>query len=104
MYFQRPFLDSAEHLSEDVISVFPAAESLEQFIMALLTSVCHEENAEILLRKLNLYQVGGFISFRGHTIVFIGAERENLALTRKIESSVFYIYLCITTIVLYQHE
>lgn len=53
----RPFLDSAEHLSEDVISVFPAAESLEQFIMALITSVCHEENAEILLRKLNLYQI-----------------------------------------------
>lgn len=53
----KPFLESAEHLSEDVISVFPAAESLEQFIMALITSACHEENAEILLRKLNLYQV-----------------------------------------------
>ncbi|GAU41858.1 hypothetical protein TSUD_366050 [Trifolium subterraneum] len=53
----KPFLDSAEHLSEDVISVFPAAESLEQFIMALITSACHEENAEILLRKLNLYQI-----------------------------------------------
>jgi len=57
LYFQKPFLDSAEHLSEDVISVFPAAESLEQFIMALITSVCHEENAEILLKKLNPYQV-----------------------------------------------
>ncbi|KAG4957674.1 hypothetical protein JHK85_044054 [Glycine max] len=53
----KPFLDSAEHLSEDVISVFPAAESLEQFIMALITSVCHEENAEILLKKLNPYQI-----------------------------------------------
>ncbi|XP_004511052.1 protein unc-13 homolog isoform X1 [Cicer arietinum] len=53
----KPFLDSAEHLSEDVISVFPAAESLEQFIMALITSVCHEENADILLRKLNQYQI-----------------------------------------------
>lgn len=76
LYFQKPFLDSAEHLSEDVISVFPAAESLEQFIMALITSVCHEENADILLRKLNQYQVGGFISFRGHTTFFLGAEKE----------------------------
>ncbi|QCD85658.1 Mammalian uncoordinated homology 13 [Vigna unguiculata] len=53
----KPFLDGAEHLTEDVISVFPAAESLEQFIMTLITSVCHEENAEILLKKLNLYQI-----------------------------------------------
>ncbi|TKY68354.1 DUF810 protein [Spatholobus suberectus] len=53
----KPFLDGAEHLTEDVISVFPAAESLEQFIMALITSVCHEETAEILLKKLNLYQI-----------------------------------------------
>ncbi|KAL9298303.1 hypothetical protein ACSQ67_024199 [Phaseolus vulgaris] len=53
----KPFSDGAEHLTEDVISVFPAAESLEQFIMALITSVCHEENAEILLKKLNLYQI-----------------------------------------------
>ncbi|XP_061348884.1 protein unc-13 homolog isoform X2 [Gastrolobium bilobum] len=53
----KPFLDGAEHLTEDVISVFPAAESLEQFVMALITSVCQEENAEILLKKLNLYQI-----------------------------------------------
>ncbi|KAI4332955.1 hypothetical protein L6164_017820 [Bauhinia variegata] len=53
----KPFLDGAEHLSEDVISVFPAAESLEQFIMALITSVCEEENAEIFCKKLNQYQI-----------------------------------------------
>ncbi|CAJ1978016.1 unnamed protein product [Sphenostylis stenocarpa] len=53
----KPFLDGAEHLTEDVISVFPAAESLEQFIMALITSASHEENAEIFLKKLNLYQI-----------------------------------------------
>ncbi|KAE9592792.1 hypothetical protein Lalb_Chr19g0132961 [Lupinus albus] len=53
----KPFVDGAEHLSEDVISVFPAAESLEQFVMALITSVCLEENAEILFKKLNLYQI-----------------------------------------------
>ncbi|CAL0303648.1 unnamed protein product [Lupinus luteus] len=53
----KPFVDGAEHLSEDVISVFPAAESLEQFVMALITSVCQEENAEIMFNKLNLYQI-----------------------------------------------
>ncbi|KAE9617131.1 hypothetical protein Lalb_Chr03g0032161 [Lupinus albus] len=53
----KPFLDGAEHLSEEVISVFPAAESLEQFVMALITSVCQEENAEIMFNKLNLYQI-----------------------------------------------
>ncbi|XP_019449319.1 PREDICTED: uncharacterized protein LOC109352014 isoform X2 [Lupinus angustifolius] len=53
----KPFVDGAEHLSEDVISVFPAAESLEQLVMALITSVCQEENAEIMFNKLNLYQI-----------------------------------------------
>lgn len=50
-------MDVVEHLTEDVISVFPAAESLEQFIMALITSVSEEENAEIFCKKLNQYQV-----------------------------------------------
>ncbi|KAF7824749.1 protein unc-13-like protein [Senna tora] len=53
----KPFMDGAEHLTEDVISVFPAAESLEQFIMALISSVCEEENAEIFCKKLNQYQI-----------------------------------------------
>ncbi|XP_054815396.1 protein unc-13 homolog isoform X2 [Prosopis cineraria] len=53
----KPFMDGAEHLTEDVISVFPAAESLEQFIMVLITSACEEENAEIFCRKLNQYQI-----------------------------------------------
>ncbi|XLR35960.1 hypothetical protein S83_063860 [Arachis hypogaea] len=53
----KPFVDGAEHLTEDVISVFPEAESLEQFIMALITSSCQEENAEILCKKLNLYEI-----------------------------------------------
>ncbi|KAE9620847.1 hypothetical protein Lalb_Chr01g0007381 [Lupinus albus] len=53
----KPFVDGAEHLSEDVISVFPAAESLEQFVMVLITSVCQEHNAKILFKKLNLYQI-----------------------------------------------
>ncbi|XP_028770040.1 protein unc-13 homolog [Neltuma alba] len=49
----KPFMDGAEHLTEDVISVFPAAESLEQFIIVLITSVCEEE----ICRKLNQYQI-----------------------------------------------
>ncbi|KAI9115365.1 hypothetical protein K1719_013684 [Acacia pycnantha] len=53
----KPFMDGAEHLTEDVISVFPAAERLEQFIMVLITSVCEEENAAIFCRKLNQYQI-----------------------------------------------
>ncbi|KAJ8756008.1 hypothetical protein K2173_024553 [Erythroxylum novogranatense] len=51
----KPFLDGAEHLTEDVVSVFPAADSLEQFIMAFITSV--EGNPEANVRKLNPYQV-----------------------------------------------
>ncbi|OIV99067.1 hypothetical protein TanjilG_32326 [Lupinus angustifolius] len=53
----KPFVDGAEHLSKDVISVFPAAESIEQFVMVLITSVCQEHNAKILFKKLNLYQI-----------------------------------------------
>uniref|UniRef100_A0A2P2LJT3 Uncharacterized protein LOC105108123 n=1 Tax=Rhizophora mucronata TaxID=61149 RepID=A0A2P2LJT3_RHIMU len=53
----KPFLDGAEHLTEDVVSVFPAADSLEQFIMALIASVGGEANAGINFRKINLYQV-----------------------------------------------
>ncbi|KAK6163086.1 hypothetical protein DH2020_002927 [Rehmannia glutinosa] len=53
----RPFLDSAEHLTEDVVSVFPAADSLEQNIIAVITSTCEEGTVEAYLKKLNLYKV-----------------------------------------------
>ncbi|PIA60119.1 hypothetical protein AQUCO_00400782v1 [Aquilegia coerulea] len=39
----KPFLDGVEHLTEDAVSVFPAADSLEQYVMALITSTCEEE-------------------------------------------------------------
>ncbi|RWW00037.1 hypothetical protein GW17_00037027 [Ensete ventricosum] len=43
--FQRPFLDRAEHLTEDVVSVFPVADSLEQYLMfphlIVLVKVCN---------------------------------------------------------------
>ncbi|KAG0462333.1 hypothetical protein HPP92_020809 [Vanilla planifolia] len=54
----KPFLDRAEHLSEDVVSVFPAAESLEQYVIMLIGSACGEVDLdEYCKRKLSLYQV-----------------------------------------------
>ncbi|KAJ9190542.1 hypothetical protein P3X46_001729 [Hevea brasiliensis] len=53
----KPFLDGAEHLTEDVVSVFPAADSLEQYIMSLIASACEEGNVEVNFRKLTPYQV-----------------------------------------------
>lgn len=54
---QKPFLDGAEHLTEDVVSVFPAADGLEQYIMSLIASACGEGNVEVNFRKLTPYQV-----------------------------------------------
>ncbi|PPR82161.1 hypothetical protein GOBAR_AA38554 [Gossypium barbadense] len=53
----KPFVDSAEHLTEDVVSVFPAADNLEQYILYLIKSACEGENVEIHFRKLNPYQI-----------------------------------------------
>ncbi|GMY22793.1 protein unc-13 homolog isoform X1 [Fagus crenata] len=53
----KPFLDGAEHLTEDVVSVFPAADSLEQYIMGLIMSLCEEETAEVYCRKLIPYEI-----------------------------------------------
>ncbi|KAG6787756.1 hypothetical protein POTOM_003801 [Populus tomentosa] len=53
----KPFLDGSEHLTEDVVSVFPAADSLEQYIMALITNACGEGNMEVKFRKLTPYQI-----------------------------------------------
>ncbi|KAG6406216.1 hypothetical protein SASPL_133815 [Salvia splendens] len=53
----KPFLESAEHLTEDVVSVFPAADNLEQNLIAVITSTCEEGTAEAYLKKLNLYKI-----------------------------------------------
>ncbi|CAK7336489.1 unnamed protein product [Dovyalis caffra] len=53
----KPFLDGAEHLTEDTVSVFPAADSLELYIMALISSACAEGNMEVNFRKLTPYQI-----------------------------------------------
>ncbi|KAK3025642.1 hypothetical protein RJ639_040628 [Escallonia herrerae] len=53
----KPFLDGVEHLTEDVVSVFPAADSLEQYVMTVIESACEEGTAETYIRKLTQYKV-----------------------------------------------
>ncbi|KAJ0968899.1 hypothetical protein J5N97_021776 [Dioscorea zingiberensis] len=54
----RPFLDRADHLTEDVVSVFPAADSLEQYIMAVIANACGEDVLDDYCRgKISPYQV-----------------------------------------------
>ncbi|XP_020583342.1 uncharacterized protein LOC110026657 [Phalaenopsis equestris] len=42
----KPFLDRAEHLTEDVVSVFPAAESFEQYVIMVIGSACAESDLD----------------------------------------------------------
>ncbi|KAF4393427.1 hypothetical protein F8388_023231 [Cannabis sativa] len=56
----KPFLDGAEHLTEDIVSVFPAADSFEQFTIALIKSSCEEEIGDALCKRLSLYQTWCF--------------------------------------------
>ncbi|XP_024311852.1 uncharacterized protein LOC100836004 isoform X2 [Brachypodium distachyon] len=54
----RPFLEHAEHLTEDVVSVFPAADALEQYIMSVMASVVGEDGLDSICRqKLATYQI-----------------------------------------------
>ncbi|KAK4476660.1 hypothetical protein RD792_015820 [Penstemon davidsonii] len=53
----KPFLETVEHLTEDVVSVFPAADSLEKNLIAVIMSTCEEGTAEAYLKKLNLYKI-----------------------------------------------
>ncbi|KAL9233827.1 hypothetical protein vseg_008774 [Gypsophila vaccaria] len=53
----KPFLDVAEHLTEDVVSVLPAANTLEQYMVGILTSAYGEQAAEVYSRKLGKYQI-----------------------------------------------
>ncbi|XP_020276759.1 LOW QUALITY PROTEIN: uncharacterized protein LOC109851055 [Asparagus officinalis] len=54
----RPFLDRTEHLTEDAVSVFPAAESLEQYVIMVIASACGEDGIDAYCKqKLTLYQV-----------------------------------------------
>lgn len=66
--FQKPFLDSAEHLSEDIVAVFPAADSLEQYIIEIIVQTCEEGAADAYCRKLNLYKVRNFVPCLSFTL------------------------------------
>ena len=50
----NPFVDSAEHQTEDVVSVFRAADNFEQYILGLIKSVFEGNNVEIHFRKAKL--------------------------------------------------
>ncbi|KAL5205382.1 hypothetical protein ABZP36_033591 [Zizania latifolia] len=52
------FLEHAEHLTEDVVSVFPAADALEQYIMSVIVSVAGDNGLDsICKQKLAPYQI-----------------------------------------------
>ncbi|XP_043719972.1 protein unc-13 homolog [Telopea speciosissima] len=54
----KPFVDGVEHLTEDVVSVFPAADNLEYCVLALIASTSGEENVDAYCKqKLKLYQI-----------------------------------------------
>ncbi|KAI3681063.1 hypothetical protein L6452_35845 [Arctium lappa] len=53
----KPFLTSVEQLTEDVVLVFPAADSFEQYVMDLITSSCGEGEADVSMKKLALYKI-----------------------------------------------
>ncbi|KAL6655235.1 hypothetical protein ACP70R_006061 [Stipagrostis hirtigluma subsp. patula] len=54
----RPFLEHAEHLTEDVVSVFPAADALEQYMMSVMASVVGDDGLGSIFRQnLAPYQI-----------------------------------------------
>ncbi|CAL5082389.1 unnamed protein product [Urochloa decumbens] len=54
----RPFLEHAEHLTEDVVSVFPVADALEQYIMSVIASVAGDDGLDSICRqKIAPYQI-----------------------------------------------
>lgn len=55
---QKPFLDEVSQLTDDVSSVLPAADSLEQFLMELIKSVTDDDDARRdFEQQLTPYQV-----------------------------------------------
>eukprot|EP00245_Coleochaete_scutata_P015380 TRINITY_DN6828_c0_g6_i1.p1 TRINITY_DN6828_c0_g6~~TRINITY_DN6828_c0_g6_i1.p1 ORF type:complete len:662 (-),score=136.36 TRINITY_DN6828_c0_g6_i1:359-2224(-) len=53
----KPFLDSISQLTEDVASVLPAADSLEQYLTDLLHQYAEEGRADTYQAKLVAYEV-----------------------------------------------
>ncbi|KAL3689134.1 hypothetical protein R1sor_015443 [Riccia sorocarpa] len=53
----KPFLDGVSHLSEDVASVLPAADSLEQYLLDLVETVSEPGEDNVYEQQLVRYQV-----------------------------------------------
>ncbi|KAI4370470.1 hypothetical protein MLD38_018823 [Melastoma candidum] len=53
----KPFLEHSEHLTEDVASVFPAANSLELYITSVVSAACGEDTADFLKKRISSYQI-----------------------------------------------
>ncbi|KAG6556604.1 hypothetical protein Mapa_001545 [Marchantia paleacea] len=53
----KPFLDGVSHLSDDVASVLPAADSLEQYLLDLIGTVSEEGEDNVYEQQLVRYQV-----------------------------------------------
>ncbi|CAI9102753.1 OLC1v1001072C1 [Oldenlandia corymbosa var. corymbosa] len=53
----KPFVEGVEHLTEDVVAVFPSADNLEQYVMEVIMSYCSEETGETYCRRLNRYKI-----------------------------------------------
>ncbi|KAG0604223.1 hypothetical protein M758_10G154400 [Ceratodon purpureus] len=54
----KPFLDEVSQLTDDVTSVLPAADSLEQFLMELIASVTDDEDSRrVFEQQMTPYQV-----------------------------------------------
>lgn len=58
IFLQKPFLDEVSQLTDDVSSVLPAADSLEQYLMELIASVTDDEDARrVFDNQMTPYQV-----------------------------------------------
>lgn len=53
----KPFLDGVALLTDDVASVLPAADSLEQYLTGLVTSVSNESESEFYKQQMSPYQI-----------------------------------------------
>ncbi|PHT25121.1 hypothetical protein CQW23_35238 [Capsicum baccatum] len=77
IFLQRPFPDNGEHLTEDTIAFFPAADRLEHYIMQVIISTCADGTSDAYHRKLNLFRVRNL--FLGFFLYFdIGLDADYL--------------------------
>lgn len=85
---QKPFLDGTEHLTEDVVSVFPAADSLEQYLLELMTSVCGDDTDGPYFRKLIPYEV------RLAYVFTLKSRKNGLSHFAHVDSNISGFYIC----------